>query len=71
MRSITVAAVNEKVRTRPGLINTDPYGEGWLVRLRPTEWERDVGSLVTGAAIPAAVETYMALLSETFRQPPP
>jgi glycine cleavage system H protein len=66
-----IAAVNERVRTDPKLINADPYGEGWLVRVRPTAWEADARRLVTGAAIPAAVEAYMALLSETFDQAPP
>lgn len=31
----TVVAVNDQVNTNPALINTDPYGSGWLVRLRP------------------------------------
>lgn len=30
-----VAAVNGLVAERPGLINADPYGQGWLVRLAP------------------------------------
>ena len=29
----TVAAVNDQVKERPELVNQDPYGEGWLVRL--------------------------------------
>jgi glycine cleavage system H protein len=29
-----VLAVNEKAGTNPELINTDPYGEGWMVRVR-------------------------------------
>jgi glycine cleavage system H protein len=29
----TVAAVNESLRERPELINQDPYGEGWIIRL--------------------------------------
>jgi glycine cleavage system H protein len=67
----TITAVNERVRSVPTLINLDPYGEGWLVRMRPSAWERDIGWLVTGAHIPRAVEAYMALLAESFRQDPP
>lgn len=36
----TVVAVNDRIRSEPWHINTDPYGEGWLVRVRladPTE----------------------------------
>jgi len=64
-------ASNERVKGAAGLINRDPYGEGWLVRLRPTSWEADARLLVSGAAIPAAVEKYMALLAETFGESPP
>ncbi len=31
----TVLATNPRLAKEPELINTDPYGEGWLVRLRP------------------------------------
>lgn len=33
----TVEAVNEDLRTRPELINQDPYGGGWIVRIRLTD----------------------------------
>jgi glycine cleavage system H protein len=29
----TVAAVNEALTDNPGLINEDPYGEGWLIEV--------------------------------------
>jgi len=29
----TVVALNEALATDPGLVNTDPYGAGWLVRV--------------------------------------
>jgi glycine cleavage system H protein len=35
-----VVAVNEALDGNPALVNTDPYGEGWMVRVRlsdPTE----------------------------------
>lgn len=32
-----VAAVNEKLVDQPELVNSDPYGEGWFVVLRPAE----------------------------------
>ena len=30
----TVAAVNEELQANPELVNSDPYGEGWLLELR-------------------------------------
>jgi glycine cleavage system H protein len=29
-----VVAVNERLEREPGLVNSDPYGEGWMIRLR-------------------------------------
>jgi glycine cleavage system H protein len=29
-----VVAVNEALDASPGLVNTDPYGEGWMIRMR-------------------------------------
>jgi glycine cleavage system H protein len=34
-----VTAVNQAVVDSPELINTDPYGEGWLVQIRPADTE--------------------------------
>ncbi|MEV6522094.1 glycine cleavage system protein GcvH [Longispora sp. NPDC051575] len=33
----TVTARNEALGNAPDLINTDPYGEGWLLEIRPTD----------------------------------
>ena len=29
-----VVAVNEKLDKEPGVVNSDPYGDGWMVRMR-------------------------------------
>ncbi|OLB76320.1 MAG: glycine cleavage system protein H [Actinobacteria bacterium 13_2_20CM_2_71_6] len=36
----TVVASNTRLSDEPELINTDPYGEGWLVEIAPTEPDR-------------------------------
>lgn len=41
----TVVAVNDQLRHTPELINRDPYGGGWLVRLRPEGAGSDAGLL--------------------------
>lgn len=33
----TVTAVNDAVTTQPELVNSDPYGEGWLVEMEANE----------------------------------
>jgi glycine cleavage system H protein len=32
-----VVARNEALSSRPELVNTDPYGEGWIVEIAPTD----------------------------------
>ena len=41
----TIAAVNEKLSKQPELVNQDPYGEGWIVCLRPDDPEEVVDLL--------------------------
>ncbi len=54
-----IVEVNEHARQNPGLVNDDPYGAGWLVKLRPSAWESDSADLVTGGA---GIEAYHAWL---------
>ena len=42
-----VLEVNEKLQESPELINTDPYGEGWIVVIRPSKLDDEKGSLLT------------------------
>ena len=32
----TVTAVNDRLEAAPELINSDPYGDGWMLEIRPT-----------------------------------
>ena len=41
----TVVAVNDELADDPEKINSDPYGDGWIVRLQPSG-EIDVGGLL-------------------------
>jgi glycine cleavage system H protein len=54
-----VAAINDAVTSKPATINADPYGSGWLVRLKPGSWDAESTGLVTGAAAAAAFEAKM------------
>ena len=51
----TVAAVNEALDTTPELVNSDPYGEGWLFELVPTD-PAAVGDLLDAATYQAGLE---------------
>lgn len=44
-----VVARNDVLDARPELVNADPYGEGWMIEVRPTE-RADVEALLDAAA---------------------
>jgi len=56
-----IAEVNEALVGDPGLLNRDPYGEGWIAKLVPEDWERDSADLDSGAD---GVAAYQAFLEE-------
>ncbi len=41
---------NDKLATDPNLPISDPYGEGWIAEIQPSNWEGEKGALATGAA---------------------
>ena len=54
-----IVEVNDTMKAKPSLINSDPYGEGWFVRVKPADWPGDSATLVTGHAAVAAYEKFM------------
>ena len=56
-----VLAVNEALHLRPGLINQDCYGEGWMVRLIPADWSAARADFLQGDAALAAIALRMEL----------
>ena len=54
-----ITETNDKVSGNPGLINEDPYGEGWLVKIKPENWDGDSGELKTGGDALSAFESKM------------
>lgn len=41
----TVVEVNQKVLDNPEIAIEDPYGEGWLIKLRPSNFEEEMKTL--------------------------
>ncbi len=50
-----VVAVNDSIDASPGVVNTDPYGKGWLIRVR-IEDPSEVDSLLDADAYRALTE---------------
>lgn len=55
----SIAAVNEALVAKPSLANQDPYGEGWLVILKPDDWPAVKTALTPGAQVSAKYEAKM------------
>ncbi len=43
-----IETVNPKVRENPGLVHDDPYGEGWLFLMKPTNLQLNLHNLCYG-----------------------
>ena len=55
----TIVAVNDAVAATPSTANSDPYGEGWLIILKPEDWATAKASLVPGAQVAGPYEAKM------------
>jgi glycine cleavage system H protein len=47
---------NDKLVADPNLAVTDPYGQGWIAEVKPSNWDGEKGDLATGAAGLAAYQ---------------
>jgi glycine cleavage system H protein len=54
-----IAEVNTALTTSPSLINADPYGDGWVARIRPSAWDTEAADLASG---PEGIEAYRRFL---------
>lgn len=43
-----VLEINTALASNPSLLNADPYGEGWIAKLKANDWSVDVVELQTG-----------------------
>ncbi len=52
-----IVAVNEELLDSPDKINTDPYGEGWIAKLEPSNLEGDLANLMDAVAYTEYLKT--------------
>ncbi len=57
----TVKEVNEALMDNPDAINKDPYGNGWLITVTPSDVDGELGNIMD---FDAAVDWYKALVEE-------
>ena len=54
-----VVEINDAVVATPALANQAPYTDGWLLKVRPEDWDSVKPRLITGDAIAVAYEAKM------------
>ena len=54
-----IVEVNPLLAADPQVANRDPYGDGWIVKMEPVDWEGEGGELPTGES---AISEYEAFL---------
>ncbi|MFZ5611041.1 MAG: glycine cleavage system protein H [Bacillota bacterium] len=56
-----IKEVNGRLEDDPQLINMDPFGEGWIYRIEPSNWEKEKQGLMDA-------RTYFPLMEEKIRK---
>lgn len=51
-----IVARNDKTVSNPSLVNQSPYVDGWMVVIKPNDWENESVELISGDGLPAWVE---------------
>lgn len=54
-----IVEVNQGVVDKPDIANEDPYDAGWLVVLKPEDWDSVRGGLVIGSEVTESYEAKM------------
>jgi glycine cleavage system H protein len=62
----TVVAVNDALTSQPGLVNDDPYGGGWLAKVRVPRSPNALRSLMSGRAARAWMDKVSSDLTAAF-----
>ena len=56
---VELVEANGGLVTNPKLANSDPYGAGWMVKVRPVDWTAAKPGLVPGTAVAGPYEAKM------------
>jgi len=54
-----VITTNDELRKTPNLANDDPYGRGWISRIKPTNFDAERGTLLSAEGAAKAMKDYI------------
>ncbi|HEX9840440.1 MAG TPA: glycine cleavage system protein H [Anaerolineales bacterium] len=52
-----IAVRNDEAVNNPALVNQSPYGDGWMVVIKSSDWDNESAQLVSGDDLSAWVES--------------
>ncbi len=52
-----VVEINQALLDSPEKINTDPYGEGWIAKVKPSNWDANAAKLMDAEKYKQHIET--------------
>ncbi|RDE11518.1 MAG: glycine cleavage system protein H [Candidatus Thorarchaeota archaeon] len=56
----TLKAINDELKSNPGLLNQDPYGKGWVAVIEPTNLAAELKNLQSATGLDAWVKKEFA-----------
>ena len=59
-----IVEINEDLEEDTSLINTDPYGKGWILVIEASDLESDLGNLLQGDALVGFIEQEIKVAEE-------
>jgi glycine cleavage system H protein len=66
-----IVEVNQEAVSNPSVVNREPYGAGWIARIRADDWEAESADLKTGADGVAAYAAFLEAEGISCAERPP
>lgn len=54
-----IISINDAAAARAAIINADPYGKGWIVKMKPADWAGEAAGLISGKEVRGEFEAKM------------
>ena len=59
-----IVEINEDLEDDTSLINSDPYGEGWILVIEASDLDGDLGNLINGDAVADCIDSQLQKAEE-------
>ena len=59
-----IVAQNDRTVSDPSLVNRSPYVDGWMVNIKPSNWETESAQLVSGEGLSAWIQAELKRYQE-------